>query len=69
MFLFFETIDTTRRVCRGIVVAHVDDLLVCGTGEKYQASMDAISKVVDLNLRRSTSSTAARGFANTKTDA
>ena len=44
MFLFPEIIDTTKRVCRGIMIAHVDDLLVCGTGEKYQASMDAISK-------------------------
>ena len=51
MFLFFEVIDTAKRVCRGIMIAHVDDLLVCGTGEKYQASMDAISKIVDLNIK------------------
>ena len=51
MFLFFEIIDTTKRVCRGIMIAHVDDLLVCGTGAKYRASMDAISKVVDLNVK------------------
>ena len=51
MFLFFEVIDTTERVCRGIMMAHVDDLLVCRTGEKYRASMDATSKVADLNVK------------------